>query len=161
MAEAKQRIDRVFRPYHDQLLGLLNENIELFGKAILFDCHSMPSKAVSEISFKSGTRPEIVLGNLHGASCAREISEEARRIFTEAGFCVGMNTPYAGAYVAEKYGSPFRKCHVLQIEVDRAIYMDENNIRPHANFRSVQQAIRHAVRKLAGIGSQEMRLAAE
>ena len=161
LAEAERRIERIYRPYHEQLSRLLDESIELFGQAILFDCHSMPSKAISDISFEYGMKPDIVLGDLYGASCCELISEEAHEIFTAAGFRVAMNTPYAGAFVAENYGSPSLNRQVLQIEIDRSIYMDEKSIRPSGNFRSVQQAIRLAVRRLARIGRRKLRLAAE
>ncbi len=161
LVEAERRIEGIFRPYHRRLSSLMDESIDLFGRAILFDCHSMPGKSLSEISRKYGRKPEIVLGDLHGASCGSRISEEAREILAAAGFRVSMNSPYAGAFVAEKYGSPARDRHVLQIEIDRSIYMDEKRIRPNANFRSVRQAIRLAIRGLAGIGQENLRLAAE
>lgn len=161
LAEAEQRIETYYRPYHEQLSRLMDESIELFGQAILFDCHSMPSKAISDISFEFGKKPDIVLGDLHGASCSENISGEAREIFEAAGFRVGMNTPYAGAFVAENYGSPSINRQVLQIEIDRSIYMDEKSISPNGNFRSVKQAIGLAVRRLASIGRRKLSLAAE
>lgn len=133
-AQAYDRIDTYWRPYHMALQTLLNESREAFGKAVLIDCHSMPREAVQS-GLRSGTRrPEIVLGDRFGAAAHPEVMDEVVTAFEDEGFAVARNTPFAGAYVTQTYGRPARGQHAIQVEIDRSIYMDEASITPHSGF---------------------------
>jgi len=125
-AEAQRRIDGLYRPYHRALGRLIEQTEALFGGCLLIDCHSMPS-AVGSICGSDGA--DIVLGDCYGAACAPAILEAARRFFVGRGFAVAINTPYAGGFTTEHYGDPRCGRHALQIEVNRALYMDERNYR--------------------------------
>jgi N-formylglutamate amidohydrolase len=123
-AEAKQRVDRLYHPYHEALRGLLAETAAAFGGYLLLDCHSMPS-AASGAGGRDG--PDIVLGDCHGASCAPQIVEAARAFLAERRYNVALNAPYAGGYTTGHYGVPGRARHALQIELNRVLYMDERS----------------------------------
>jgi N-formylglutamate amidohydrolase len=123
-AEARARIDSLYRPYHAALRRLIEETAAEFGFCLIVDCHSMPSGA----SGNSGRESvDIVLGDCHGAACAPQIVEAARRYLTQRGFVVALNAPYAGGFTTGYYGRPRQKCHALQIEINRAIYMHEQS----------------------------------
>ena len=47
---------------------------------------------------------------------------------------MARNTPYAGGYTTELYGDPSAGVHVLQIEINRALYLDEANLRRSQGF---------------------------
>jgi N-formylglutamate amidohydrolase len=47
---------------------------------------------------------------------------------------VVRNTPYAGGYTTEHYGQPGRRAHALQIEINRALYLDEATLSPTLGF---------------------------
>ena len=125
-AEARRRIDGLYRPYHQALRRLVDETEALFGGYLLIDCHSMPSAAGS-VCGRDGA--DFVLGDCHGAACAPSILEAARQFLAERGFAVGINAPYAGGFTTDHYGDPRRQRHALQIEINRALYMDERNYR--------------------------------
>ncbi|MFC3613827.1 N-formylglutamate amidohydrolase [Lutimaribacter marinistellae] len=161
MTEARRRIDRVWRPYHARLQALLDESRQLFGEAILIDCHSMPREALDGLARKGGVRPEIVLGDRFGASAAPEVVERIEAAFAAAGFSVTRNTPFAGAFVTQSYGRPARRQHAIQIEIDRSLYMDERRIRPNANFDAFRTRLRSVVAEIAAIGRARAPLAAE
>jgi N-formylglutamate amidohydrolase len=120
-AEAQQRVNAVYFPYHRALQGLVDDTVARFGSCLLLDCHSMPS------SFGSGggEMVDIVLGDCHGAACAPAIIAAARGFLVERGFAVAVNAPYAGGFTTDHYGRPRRRRHALQIELSRALYMDE------------------------------------
>ncbi len=44
--EAVTRIETLYKPYHRTLRGLIQRTARTFGKAILIDCHSMPSSSL-------------------------------------------------------------------------------------------------------------------
>lgn len=161
MIEAQRRIDGYWRPYHSTLQGLLNQAHEHFGRAILVDCHSMPHEAMDGAPVQNGRRPEIVLGDRFGAAAGPEIVDRIETVFVGAGLTVTRNTPFAGAYVAQAYGRPSRQQHAVQIEIDRALYMDEARVRPNRNFDRFLGLLRNVIAEITAIGRDDMSLAAE
>jgi N-formylglutamate amidohydrolase len=136
-ADAKVRIDSLYRPYHAVLHRLVEETESEFGFCLVVDCHSMPSGA----SGAGRESADIVLGDCHGASCAPHLVEAARRYLNRHGFAVALNAPYAGGFTTGHYGRPRQKCHALQIEINRAIYMDECNYRRRSSFSELKDAM--------------------
>src|SRR3954447_10199638 len=124
-AEARIRIEALYHPYHQALRKLVLDTEAAFGGCLLIDCHSMPS-AASEAGGQSPA--DIVLGDCHGTSCAPEIIEAARSFLTRRNFAVALNTPYAGGFTTAHYGNPRRGRHAVQIEINRALYMDERRV---------------------------------
>jgi len=129
--EVERRIERLYRPYHQMLRRLVKETEALFGGYLLLDCHSMPSGVGSGYG---QSWADIVLGDCHGGACAPEILETARRFLAERGFSVAINTPYAGGFTTDHYGRPGLRRHALQIEINRALYMNERNYRRKPHF---------------------------
>ena len=159
---AHQRIARFWRPYHDQLQTLLDESRNTFGEAILIDCHSMPSEAVEHVGPPGSARPDIVLGDRFGATAAGEIVERVEAAFASAGLRVARNMPFAGAFITQHYGRPSRRQHALQIEMNRALYMNERRLEPNPNFDAFKSLLENVVAEIAAIGAPEAdRLAAE
>lgn len=161
--EAERRIDRIWRPYHAKVQSLLSAAHQQFGEAILIDCHSMPHEALEGTARHGGGRPEVVIGDRFGASASVEIVERVEAAFASAGFVVARNTPFAGAYTAQHYGRPSRGQHAVQVEIDRALYMDETKIRPNANFQHMCSVLRGVIAELADLGARgaQTQLAAE
>jgi N-formylglutamate amidohydrolase len=161
-AEALQRIDIVYRPYHAALRGLVQAAARRFGEVILVDCHSMPSASLGQ---DAAQRPDIVLGDRYGTSAAPQLVEAAEDIFQALGYAVARNRPYAGGFITEHYGQPAAGVHALQIEINRALYMDEAALHLHggydrlkADMTAFMEAFADAVARMA-LGYR--RLAAE
>jgi len=162
LGEAQHRIETWWRPYHAALQGELDAAHLTFGQAILIDCHSMPHEAMDAVAHRGPRRPEIVLGDRFGAAADGDIVDRIEAAFTAAGLGVTRNTPFAGAYMTQAYGRPSRGRHAVQVEIDRALYLDERSIRPNANFEAFRQVMRGVMREIAEIGrAQAMPLAAE
>ncbi len=124
-AEAEARINGYYRPYHAVLSRLIDDTVARFGGAILLDCHSMPSSGGPlDNSLESGPI-DIVLGDRHGQSCHPAITAMATRVLRGLGLNVRHNAPYAGGFTTGHYGAPDNGIHALQIEINRALYMDE------------------------------------
>lgn len=161
LREAQSRIDEFWHPYHDALTQLLDESRALYGEAILIDCHSMPREAIETISTSKGGLPDIVIGDRFGAAADAEIVEMVEATLRNAGLRTARNAPFAGAYVTQRYGRPSRGQHVLQLEIDRSLYMNETMIRPNSDFKAFQALIREVVADIAEIGRGRLALAAE
>ena len=160
-AEAQERIDDVWRPYHAKLQALLDAAHDRHGQAVLIDCHSMPHEAMDGVARGGVKRPEIVLGDRFGAAASGEVVDRVEAAFASAGFVVTRNTPFAGAYITQAYGRPGRGQHAVQVEIDRSLYMDETLIRPNGVFDDVRAALRGVVQEVAQIGQGRVPLAAE
>ena len=159
--EARARLRDHWRPYHDRLQQMLDTTRTLFGEAILIDCHSMPHEAIDSIGTAGVPHPEIVLGDRFGAAAGQLIVDRIEAAFAAAGLRVARNSPFAGAYTAQHYGRPSRGQHVIQVEIDRALYMNERLVRPSGNFAAFQALMRGVVAEITEIGRQEVSLAAE
>src|SRR5258708_33322128 len=72
-----------------------------------------------------GHRVGIGRGDNHGESIAAALVYCAERWLSGRGLRVHRNQPYAGGFSTQRYGSPSLGRHALQIEINRALYMDE------------------------------------
>jgi N-formylglutamate amidohydrolase len=120
--DALTRIEALYKPYHRALRRLINKAHQMFGTVILVDCHSMPSIGISR---EEPRRPDIVVGDRYGTSCAAVLADVVEDTFGRLGYSLGRNKPYAGGFITEHYGNPASGLHAIQIELNRAIYMDE------------------------------------
>ena len=132
--DALRRIEGLYKPYHRALRRLLTSVHQDFGCAVLVDCHSMPSSAGTR---DDRPRADIVLGDRYGTSCVPIVAEVVEATFRELGYAVSRNKPYAGGFITEHYGNPGSGLHAIQIELNRAIYMDERLRERTANFARV------------------------
>ena len=147
LSEALQRIEMLYRPYHRALAALVAQGQARFGPCLLVDCHSMPSSAAQHGHPEA---PDIVLGDRFGVSAAGDITALAETLFRTQGFSVVRNKPYAGGFIAQSYADPRAGRHVLQIEINRALYMNERTVEPLAWYPAVAARIGQVV---AGLSS--------
>ncbi len=161
MSEAQARLTAVWTPYHAALRKLLDETYAQFGQVILLDCHSTPREALDLHRRSSQPRPDIVLGDRHGTSAGAGITDRIEAAFVSAGLRVARNSPFAGAYIAQAYGRPSAGRHVVQIEIDRSLYMNEAQITPLAGFSDFQRLISGVIAQLTGAQRRALPLAAE
>jgi N-formylglutamate amidohydrolase len=161
LAEAEARIADWWTPYHRTLQDLLDQARARFGEAVLIDFHSMPHEAIEQVATASTRRPEIVLGDRYGAAAGAAVVDRVEAAFQRAGLRVLRNAPFAGAYITQAYGRPSRRQHAVQIEVDRSLYMNEQDIRPNGNFNGFKRLLSGVLAEIAEIGQGEVPLAAE
>jgi N-formylglutamate amidohydrolase len=135
---AFQRIEKLYRPFHGALAEVLEATRKRFGMAVLIDCHSMPSASMGQ---PAGGRPHFVLGDRFGASCDAKLTRFIRDTLQRAGFEVQVNRPYAGGFITEHYGSPGRSVHALQLEINRALYLDEATLSRSKDFPRLMRTL--------------------
>jgi N-formylglutamate amidohydrolase len=140
--EAENRLADFYRPYHTALAMLVKETVARFGTAVVIDCHSMPSAAAV---------PDVVLGDRYGMSAAPLLVRHAERAFEAQGFACVRNVPYAGGYTTLLHGRPAKGAHALQIEINRALYLNEERIERSLRFAQVRSRIGAALRALCAI----------
>jgi N-formylglutamate amidohydrolase len=149
-AEAERRIETCWKPFHDTIAALVGGTKAMFGHCVLIDCHSMPSLSAAHALAMSRDRPaDIVLGDVHGTSCAPHITRLVERRLIELGYRVRRNDPYAGGFITRHYGRPREAVHALQIEIARDLYMDEARFERSDSFTDVQNDISALIETLS------------
>ncbi len=141
--EAEHRLTDVYAGYHGQLQAEMATLFEDWAEVFLIDCHSMPSTQPGRPAL-----PDIVLGDRFGSSCDGQLTSLVERTLRRLGYSVVRNSPYAGGYTTRRYGRPRRGAHVLQIEVNRSLYMHEADVTPSANFPRIQSDMTKLIEEL-------------
>ena len=152
--DALRRIEGLYKPYHRALRRLLTRVHRDFGTAVLIDCHSMPSTAGTK---DDRPRADIVLGDRYGTSCVPIVAEVIDATFRELGYAVSRNKPYAGGFITEHYGNPAAGLHSIQIEINRALYMDERRYERSASFARLAADIMTLAERLGDIPLEELK----
>lgn len=123
----KERLDRFYHPYHEQLREEIDRIRSEFGYCVLIDAHSMPSRGRKGHTDPGQKRAEIVPGDVNGESCDRTVRWMIEEHYRDAGFSVRSNEPYRGGWITRHYGQPKQGVHAIQIEVRRDLYMNEKS----------------------------------
>jgi len=145
--EAQNRLEFVHDAYHATLQSEIETLKSDWSDIFIVDCHSMPSRQPGRSNM-----PDIVLGDRFGSSCSGRLTSLVERTFRREGFTVARNAPYAGGYTTRRYGRPRRGVHVLQIEINRGLYMNEMSIEKSPGFVTLRA-------QLAGLISEILTLA--
>lgn len=125
VAEVQNRIDCYYRPYHAALKHLLDQTYEKFGEVFYIDCHSMNStRAPAGSAFTNG-QADFVLGDRDGTSCNPRLTRYIKEFLSDLGYKVYINNPYKGVELMKRYSDPLRGRHSLQIEISKALYLNE------------------------------------
>jgi len=143
LADGEQRIAAIHRPYHAMLANLVAETKTLFGCAVLVDCHSMPSSA------RGAHAPDVVLGDRFGASCHASVTALAEATLRRLGYRVARNAPFAGGHTTQTYGRPANHVHALQIEINRALYVDERTLERTNGYARIRADMARLVQALS------------
>lgn len=140
-----QRIATLHRPYHACLSDQLALLRARWGAVLLIDLHSMPPLPCAD-----GHLPvTCVLGDRFGASCGAALVAGAFSGMADSGWLVAHNRPYAGGYVLDRHADPREGIHALQLEIDRAAYLDSRLVEPGEGFAAVVGVLTRLVRDLA------------
>ena len=152
--DALARIDGLYKPYHRALRRLFTRVHRDFGAAVLIDCHSMPSSAGAK---DERPRADVVLGDRYGTSCVAVVADTVEAALQEAGYSVSRNKPYAGGFITEHYGNPAAGLHSIQLELNRALYMDERRFERSPSFARLADDLEALADCLAAIPLEELR----
>ena len=154
-------VDEIWQPYYDFIVRELERVKSKFGFAILIDGHSMPSRGTAFHADPGSVRAEIVPGDDHGKACHKKVLEAALESAQGLGFSVTPNKPYSGGNITRHFGNPAQGIHALQIEVNRAIYIrdeesEEKIIIPEGMNR-LKSLARTALHRLGQIPKDSLR----
>jgi N-formylglutamate amidohydrolase len=150
-AEALGRVNKFYHPYHAALRRLIDQTRQRFGYCLLLDCHSMPSSGNPPEAASPRAKVDFVLGDCYGSACSPVLMETAERTLRAQGYMVIRNTPYAGGFTTRHYGRPRLGIQALQIEINRALYMDERSISRKPYIGELAEHMEDLVRVLSRV----------
>lgn len=154
--DARRRIASCYEPYHNALTEQISNARAAYGCAVLIDCHSMPSAGGAP--FRAGEpRIDFVLGDRFGSACASGLTSLVEQTLVKMGYRVARNAPYAGGYVAATYGRPSEAVHVLQIEINRGLYLDEAKITRTRGFETLREMMTVLIDQITKIEPTSLR----
>lgn len=145
-ADVCARIDRYHRPYHAAIEALMARARAAHGHAILIDLHSMPSLPAP---VDGGRAAQLVVGDRFGRSAAGPLARLVTDLAQGRGIVAAQNHPYAGDHLIERHGRPEQGYHALQLEIDRALYLDAAQDQPGPGLAATQGLIADIVTALA------------
>ena len=113
----------------------------------------MPSSAGSK---DERPRADVVLGDRYGTSCVTPVAETIEQTLRGLGYSVSRNKPYAGGFITEHYGNPAAGLHAIQLELNRALYMDERRFERSPSFAGVAADLETLAERLGALPIQEL-----
>lgn len=142
-ADVLKRLHNVYEPYHTVLRARLEERKRIFGQVWHVNAHSMPSHVggapeLPQPARAAKDRVDFILGDRDGASCEADFTAEIAGFLEMLGYRVAHNDPYKGVEIIGAYGKPDSGVHSVQLEINRALYMDEETLARNANFAKLQ-----------------------
>jgi len=147
----RQRLERFHAPYHRTLHETLESTRKRFGFAVLVAGHSMPS-STRRGARDHERRADIVPGSLGGTSADRSVIDCVDQFFRAEGLSVRHDDPYRGGFTTAHYGRPSQGVHAIQIEINRALYMNEQTCVPKpGDFERLQTMLRELLRRLGSL----------
>lgn len=145
--ELEARLQGAWWPYHLKLAELLAERRAQFGWVWHLDVHSMPST----VRTSNGEAVDIVLGDRHGTSASSRLTHRLAGCFLQEGFRVAVNDPYAGAEIIRRHGAPAEGRHSFQVEINRALFLDEDRFEASSGFDATRAALRRVLTQVAAL----------
>jgi N-formylglutamate deformylase len=156
--DIKARVRDYYLPYHSALSNTLNNLHQSFGRVWHVDCHSMKSMG-NKMNIDNGeTRPDVILGDNDGLAGDPGFVQAVEDAFTRLGYKVVRNTPYKGGYLVTHYAKPDLGRYSMQIEINRALYMNEQSYQANDNFVSLQTDLNSVVSAMASYIKAQLQL---
>lgn len=120
-----QLVKKIYDPFHAQVQGLAARLKQAHSTVYHLDAHSMPSVGTKQHRDPGQRRADVVVSDSQGKSCSAEFKDLVMKSYQSVGFSVAYNWPYLGGRLTEQYGRPQEKHHTIQVELNRALYMNE------------------------------------
>ncbi|HTS20396.1 MAG TPA: N-formylglutamate amidohydrolase [Casimicrobiaceae bacterium] len=150
IADVRSRIQAVYLPYHRALAERIESLRERFGFVWHVDWHSMKSRGNAMTPDGAGaSRPDMVVGDLDGTSADPGLVDLAVSQLRSFGYRVTVNDPYKGAAIVRRYGKPAERRSTIQIEINRALYLDEASVEPTEGFGKLKASLETLMSALA------------
>lgn len=156
VAEIAQRMDRYYKPYHDELARLLESAKALHGRVFHLSFHCMSSVDPKAPHGAEAVRPDICLGDRDGTTCDTGFRSFVAEQFRRLGYGVAINAPFKGSEILRRYGSPATGTHSLQVEICKRLFMDEPTGERSSSFERLRRELTGLVEAVCSYATQQI-----
>ncbi len=149
--EIQARINTYYIPYYKILEKLIEDAHAKHGKIWHINCHSMPSSSVkntSSIYYNPAPQIDFVLGNQDGKTCGNNVTKTIKNKLKDMGYHVAINAPYKGVELVERFSNPALNRHSIQIEINKALYLDEKTGKKSKNFENLRNDLNNLIKSV-------------
>jgi len=123
--ELKQKVlTEYYWKHHEKLSKAVNNQLNLFGRALIIDCHSYPSIALKRDLDKNPVRPDFNIGT-DSFHTPKKLVELSVSFFENAGYTLGIDWPYKGSIVPLEHYNKNKNVQTIMLEINRALYLNE------------------------------------
>jgi N-formylglutamate amidohydrolase len=155
-----RRIERYYEPYHQTLREVAARMRKEHGHVLILAAHSMPSAGRRVFGGRELRRADVVPGTRGRSTADARIIDLVDAHFRESGLSVKHDDPYRGGWTTSSYGAPKHGQHAVQIELNRALYVDEGTSEiKNPDFAQLQAVLDQLVNKLGGLMKSEAQFA--
>jgi N-formylglutamate deformylase len=146
VSEVEQRIALCWKPYHAAVKQAIDAAHVRYGYSMHINCHSMPEIAGSHATdFPGEKHADFVLGNRDHSTSSEAVLLYIQKRLSRQGYSVSLNHPYKGVELVRRYGQPEQHRHSVQIEINRALYMNEATLEITDGFAPLRENLKQLV----------------
>ena len=136
-------LEKYYDPFHKKLSKRINYLKSKFGFVYLIDIHSTPTLSNNNKNF-----PDVIIGDNFGKSSEENFKNDLINHFKNLGLRLSINSPYSGGYITRRYGKKDKNINVIQLEISKNYYMNENTFELKNNINTLKNTFKSIVEKL-------------
>lgn len=126
--EVERRKKYYFQPYYNKITGLLADTKQQFGKAILWDAHSIRRNVPT---IQTAPFPDLILGTNDGQTANDQLIQTVKNSLATSPYNLNYNHPFKGGNITRHFGNPSEHIHAFQLEMAKDLYMDDTETQYH------------------------------
>lgn len=146
--ELKEKVlTEYYWKHHNKLSKAVNNQLNLFGKAIIIDCHSYLSKPLKRDLDKNPNRPDFNIGT-DSFHTPRKLIDLSISFFENAGYTLGINWPYKGSIVPLEHYHKNENIQTIMLEINRALYLNEPTNKKSERYLEIKKVTREYIKTI-------------
>ena len=135
-------INQYYWKHHNLFTETVKIQLEQFGKATIFDCHSFPSKPLTSALDQSDFRPDFNIGT-DSFHTPQKLIDISKQFFAENGYSLGVDKPYTGTIVPLEYYRKNKSVESIMLEINRKLYLKEPTKEKSEQYQEIKKVVQN------------------
>ena len=144
----QELLERYYIPHHQKLTDAVEESLLANDHCLIIDGHSFPALPLPYELNQTAFRPDFCLGT-DDFHTPEELVTKVEKIFESCGYSTARDQPFSGTIVPMKHYRKDERVQSLMIEINRKLYVKEDNSVDRASLQKVVVALDSVREKLA------------
>jgi len=133
--------------HHQKFNVAVNNQLDIFGKATIIDCHSYPNKPLKRDLDKNPKRPDFNIGT-DPFHTPKELIDISVSFFEKSGYSLGIDWPYKGSIVPLELYQKNKNVSTIMLEINRALYLNESTGQKSETYGEIKQIVQEYIRTI-------------